>query len=236
MENTVFPPIYVINFQDESRKENMIHRFDSFGISLNFVPSVFTGDNRLDAVQGDKRIWSIMLQHLDSIRDFYVNTTADHCIVCEDDIFISKHFARDLPHVIDYFDYLKLDVLLLGYLLPYKLQQDDNLILVLNSGKDEVTDPVYSFKHYTDDLWGSQMYLISRKHAKYLLDAYTVEWSLQNLHLPYSPDWILTKVGNRAMLYPMLAVEEGNTKTEDCGQNRFHQNCFLANYDADIYF
>ena len=235
------PPIYVINFQDESRKQNMIRRFDAFGISLHFVPPVFTGDSRLEGNGteiGNKRVWSIMLQHLDSIRDFYFgDSKANHCIICEDDILISKYFARDMPYILKHFNQLNLDVLLLGYLLPYKWSKKDNLILDLDlGGEGRGRGPEYTFKYYADDLWGSQMYLISRNHAKYLLDTFTVDWAQSHLESPFSPDWILTKKGNRAMLYPMLAVEEGNTKTDHWGQNNFHQNCFLANYDPAIYF
>lgn len=226
------PPIYVINFNDESRKQKMICRFKSLDISLRFVPPVFTDDVRLDIPSDtsldtipkiDKRIWSIMLQHLDSIRDFYDNTTESHCIVCEDDIFISKYFKRDLPKILKEFDEQKLDVLLLGYLIPYKIDIGE-------------TSPLqYIYKSFDDDLWGSQMYLITRNHAKFLLDKYTIDFAINNIDLAFSPDWTLTKMGHRAILCPMLAVEEGTTKTEHWGQNNFHHNCFLANYDPDIY-
>ena len=79
------------------------------------------------------------------------------------------------------------------------------------------------------------MYLISRAYAKFLLDKYTIEFALNNLDKPYSPDWVITKNGNKAMLYPMIAVEEGNTKTSHEGQNNFHKRCFEANYDSNLF-
>ena len=73
-------PIYVVNFEDESRKTRMIHRFNTIGLKLKFVPSVYISDSRLsianDNIQIDKRTWAIMLQHLDSIKDFYDNSTS----------------------------------------------------------------------------------------------------------------------------------------------------------------
>jgi hypothetical protein len=42
-------------------------------------------------------------------------------------------------------------------------------------------------------------------------------------------------MGNRALLVPMMAVEEGGTKTDHDGQNEFHRRCFECNYDRDLY-
>lgn len=220
-------PIYVINFNDDVRKQAMINRFKSIGLNLVFTKPVYTSDSRLNVdVKFDKRTWAIMLQHLDGIRDFYENTTCDYCIVCEDDIMISKNLKNDLPLIIDNFNKLNLDVLLLGYLMPSKIH---------NNYYKMIKQLGYSFHEFPDDLWGSQMYLVSRNHAKFLLEKYTVEWASQNLDKPYSPDWILTKVGKRAFIYPMVALEGGDTKTDNVGQNDFHRTCFITNYDPDIY-
>jgi len=220
-------PIYVINFNDEIRKERMIKRFNTMDIKLKFTPQVYQIDPRIPLyadIKVEKRTWAIMLQHLDSIRDFYDNTNFSHCIVCEDDIMISKNFINDLPNILQNFNQLKLDILLLGYLLPFKLNENPYF-----------KPKSYQYYNYPDDLWGSQMYLISRVYAKFLLDKYTIEFALNNLDKPYSPDWVITKNGNKAMLYPMIAVEEGSTKTSHEGQNDFHKRCFEANYDANIF-
>lgn len=224
-------PIYVINFNDENRKEKMINRFNNLGFDLHFVPPVTKEDSRLDIpnVNFDKRTWSIMLQHLDSIRHFYENTTDDHCIVCEDDILISKNFKSELPIILQNFKDLNLDILLLGYLFPHKLY---NTYFSLKS----TTKINYTYHNYPDDLWGCQMYLISRSYAKFLLDKYTLKFAVSNLNNPpYNPDWIITKNGNRAIIHPLIAVEEGDTKTDHSGQNDFHRSCFLCNYNPDIH-
>jgi len=223
-------PIYVINFNDEDRKTRMIHRFNTIGLNLNFMPPVYISDARLnianDNIKIDKRTWAIMLQHLDSIKDFYERSTSDYCIICEDDILISKYLHRDLPAVLEKFNKLNLDILLLGYLLSFKLQHENFKI------KESIG---YTINEFPNDLWGSQMYLISRTYSKYLLDKYTLDFAINNLDQPFSPDWTITKNGNRAILYPMLAVEEGETKTLHSGQNSFHKNCFIMNYDPDVY-
>lgn len=220
-------PIYVINFNDDIRKERMIQRFNTMNIELKFTPPVYQIDSRIPLYADpkvEKRTWAIMLQHLDSIKDFYDNTNSSHCIVCEDDIMISKNFKNDLPNILQNFEHLKLDILLLGYLLPFKLNENPYF-----------KQKSYQYYNYPDDLWGSQMYLISRAYAKFLLDKYTIEFALNNLDKPYSPDWVITKNGNKVMLYPMIAVEEGSTKTSHEGQNDFHKRCFEANYDSNLF-
>ena len=55
------------------------------------------------------------------------------------------------------------DIILLGYLLNYKLSSSDN------SKKNYINDK-YDLHSYNDELWGAQMYLISRTYAKYLIE------------------------------------------------------------------
>jgi len=53
---------------------------------------------------------------------------------------------------------------------------------------------------------------------------------------PWSPDWIITKNGKRAMYYPMLAVEEGETSCScECGDKIYHRDCKNIQYDNKIY-
>ena len=86
----------------------MINRFKQINLDLQFVNPVYDNDPRLENTNLYKRTSSIMLQHLDSIRHFYENTSADHCVVCEDDIFISKNLSRDLPEIVETFRELNL--------------------------------------------------------------------------------------------------------------------------------
>ena len=225
------PAFYVINFNDEARRERMVSRFSKIGLNKpHFVDPVFISDLRLnnDEIQ-HKRTCSIMLQHLDSLKHFLDNTDKEFCIVCEDDIHISKNLRNDLPEIIQQFVTMDLDVLLLGYLSMYPVDTETNAHFALKSRSKK-----YKYANYPDDLWGSQMYMMSRKHAKNILEQFGPDYILTG-ELPYNPDWILTKTGNRALIVPMLAVEEGDTKTDHGGQNEFHRRCFECNYDRDLY-
>jgi hypothetical protein len=229
---------YCINFNDDTRRNKMIERFSSHNIKVEFVNPVYATDERLNIEGRDitqhKRTWSIMLQHLDSIQHFLENTDNDYLILCEDDILISKNMTKDLPEIIDNFEELKLDVLLLGYLMHFKLdkKQPHDEFPVIKSA----ADAPYTYYGFPYHLWGSQMYLIHRKHAAFLLNKYDINYALEDLNRPYNPDWTLTKDGVRAMIYPMVALEEGVTKTDHPGQNSFHQYCFETNYAEDIFF
>lgn len=236
---------YCINFNDDARRSKMIERFSSHHINLEFVKPVYTTDERLDVGSGaagdgnditpHKRTWSIMLQHLDSIQHFVENTDNEYLILCEDDILISKNMTTDLPNIIENFEELKLDVLLLGYLMHFKLDKNTphaEFPVI----KEAAADAPYTYYGFPYHLWGSQMYLIHRKHAVFLLNKYDINYALADLNRPYNPDWTLTKDGVRAMIYPMIALEEGSTKTDHTGQNCFHKLCFDTNYDEQIFF
>jgi len=69
------------------------------------------------------------------------------------------------------------------------------------------------------------MYLISRPYAIFLIEKYTTDWAQRNLHKPYCSDWIITKNGNQALIYPPLGVEEGGVNTDNQGQIDFHKSC-----------
>lgn len=215
-----------LNFMDEERRVKMTERFNRHGISVYFVDPVYHTDPRMEGL--DKRVTSNMLGHLDSIRHFYEQTTKPYAILCEDDILLSKHFATDLPNIIERYKALKLDVLLLGYLLPTRLTQDTPGFELL----DEMEG--YTFYDFHPQLWGSQMFLIHREHAKFLLDKYTIAYAKADLNRPYSADWTLTKDGKKALLYPMLALEEGTEKSNHKAHSDFHRKCFMTHY-SDVY-
>ena len=220
---------YVINFKDDQRKERMTNRFRELDIDLHFVNSVQEGDERMENTPLHKRTSAIMLQHLDSVRHFYENTTAEYCVVCEDDIHISKNLASDLPEIIKNFQELGLDLLLLGYLFPHQLHGNWHFPVLKDTEK-------YSYHGYPDDIWGSQMYLISRKHAKYLLDTFTIQFAIDHIEkVHYNPDWTITKYGKRAVITPMIAVEEGEDKSGHGGQTEFHRMCHQHNFNVDVH-
>src|SRR5665647_670462 len=171
---------YCVNFKDTERRNKMLERFNNQNLTLNFVPPVYVDDERLNTdfihknvCKAGKRIWSIMLQHLDSLQHFLDNTDHEFVIVCEDDIKISKTFVKELHLALYHYLDLKLDVLLLGYLLDRKLEENEGDFKLLRK-----TENNFRFHDFPYHLWGSQMYLMNRKHAKFLLEKYTVEYAM----------------------------------------------------------
>ena len=214
-------PVYVVNYKNEERKNKMTERFNTVEINPIFIKEVHSNDNRLNynIDISIKRIWSILLQHLDCMKDFFENTDKTHCIICEDDIYISKNITNDIESIITNFDELELDILMLGYLL--------NNANINNE---------YMYHSYPDDIWGTQMYLISRNYAEFLLNKFTPQFAFENIDtLNYNPDWIITKNGKRALINPMIAVEEGVNLSDHEGQIHFHKSCYECNYDPDVY-
>jgi len=245
MENISF---YCVNFFNEERKKKMQDRFQNLNKELYFVAPVFTDDSRIPKEilsDKEKRTWAIMFQHLDSIRHFYETTEKEYLIVCEDDIMISKYFNEDLPKIIEDFNVFKIDILLLGYLLDISFEPEKHHPKI-KQNKDVFSDhdftllehpKKYRFYHFPYHVWGSQMYLIHRKHAKFLIDKYTTTYGIEDRKkCHFNPDWTITKDKNHAILYPMLAVEEGLTDTNDISQNDFHKKCMETNYDPAIFF
>lgn len=229
-----FVKCYCINYKDEKRREKMQKRWDLLNLDLKFIDPVETTDLRFDIVREkypDRglRDWAIMMQHLDCLRDFVnleykINEKNEYVIICEDDIMVSKHLPNDLPEIIETYERLQLDVLLMGYLIPYKIT-DDNHYYPLKERNFK-----YSYHGYPGDIWGSQMYMVSRKHAEILLQKYTLEYAVYSSDEPFSPDWTLTKYGNRSVIYPMIALEEGDTKCNWDTEIDYHQKCFKTHY------
>ena len=98
----------------------MIDRFGKLNLSdrVVFIPEVEIDDARLTEIPDRlKRTSSITLQHIDSLTAF-LKTTDKYCIICEDDIYISKSFSEKIGSILYDFELLNLDLLLLGYILP----------------------------------------------------------------------------------------------------------------------
>ena len=218
-------PIYVLNHNDEERKKRMRKRFKNYNI--NFLKTINIDPNKHNISNELARNWSIILSHFENIKHFYYMTDANNAIFCEDDVYIHNDFNNKLINILSDFKKLDLDILLLSYLLPFHPKNNGNLIIKNNNNE---------YYTYSDDTWGAHMYLISRPYAIYLLNKFTIEWAKYYSDKPYVSDWIITKNGNRALVWPPLGVEEGNVKCNDIMQIEYHKECkeFLYNdYYAD---
>ena len=226
--------IYVVSFNDEERRSRMDNRFRQNDMFAHYVPPVYKSDPRISQYNisdAEKRNWSIFFQHLDSWRNFFKETSAEYCIVCEDDVYISRELKTQMPHIIERFKQYDLDILLLSYLWPSR-EFDSRYFPVIS--EDMSWNP-FILRKYPDDLWGAHMYMISRAHAEKMLNKYTPEYAFScvGTSSPFCTDWQFTKSGNRAILVPMVGVEEGLVKTDHQGQIDFHANCTNAHYCSE---
>jgi len=226
---------FCLSFNNNTRKENMKRRFETIGVDCIFNEGVSSEDIRIKGRNVYTKCWSCMYGHLDMINDFYYNTNKSFGVFCEDDILIHKDLYNLMPKIMSDFDYLNLDVLLLGYLLQFKVDKNNYYtnFSIKNTHDDSGT---YTYHHFSNDVWGTQMYMLSRNSAKKILDKYSFssgyadKTMLDSTLIPFSADWTITKDGNRALISPILAVEDNETNYEHDGQQIFHKNCFNAHY------
>lgn len=228
---------YVVNFQDDDRKNRMVDRFQKIDMRVAFVDPVYTSDPRIcnqNISEFEKKTWSVFFQHVDSMKHFIKSASSDDdfCIICEDDLHVSKTLKEQLPHIIELYKKADLDVLLLSYLWPFPIKNTGNHYFP----QFEESNTHFDLFGYPDDLWGAHMYMLSLKHAKTLVERYTPEFAAEQKSIPFCSDWHITKFGKRALLLPMVGVEEGHVKTDHEVQTSFHRECFEYNYDPERFY
>ncbi len=231
-----------LNYKNDERKMEMQRRFNIAEIECVFYNGIDFNDDRIarysDLIDNaTKRVWSCMYGHLDMISDFYYKTNKEFGIFCEDDIYIHKNLNKYLPRICMDFKCLNLDVLLLGYLLQDKAYENNDCSLKTLP----VSCSPFSYYSFPDYVWGTQMYMLSRKHCKYLLDKYDEksEYAFRSINdkaiIPFAADWTLTKEGNRALINPILIVENNSTDYSNEGQLNFHKKCFDKHFERELF-
>jgi hypothetical protein len=140
------------------------------------------------------------------------------------------------------FQTLQLDVLLLGYLVVEKIDSGDFIGVKLKKNgifSNEINQSKYYIYTYPNEIWGAQMYMLSRENAKNLLDKYYVGYFQKTLLdktlTPFSSDWTITKDGNAALLYPLLVIENNEKKYNDNGQCNLHYSCYQNHYIKEVH-
>jgi GR25 family glycosyltransferase involved in LPS biosynthesis len=239
---------YCLSFNNPVRKANMERRFKTAGIDCIMYEGVPPEDNRIEKLgRGHiQTIWSCMYGHLDMISDFVQNTEKEFGIFCEDDIYIHKDLKKLMPQIMKDFNHLQLDVLLLGYLLHFRVEKNNGypeyaLKNPLDNSSPSCDSEIYSYHNYPDGVWGTQMYMLSRTSAKTLLNKYDFSsgYAERTLHdptlVPFTADWTITKDGNRALITPILAVEDNQTNYEHEGQRNFHRACFDNHFVSELF-
>jgi GR25 family glycosyltransferase involved in LPS biosynthesis len=154
-------------------------RFEKVGVDAILHPGVPIDDPRIAGrglIPHTEKCWSCMYGHLDMIREFLENDSRPYAILCEDDIMIDANFKSRLEHVIEDFDAMQLDTLLLGYLVTYPIVGDTNDGLPKRRQSiyvDIDTADTTTFRYYDyGDIWGTQMYMMTRTQAKKIVEKY----------------------------------------------------------------
>jgi GR25 family glycosyltransferase involved in LPS biosynthesis len=204
----------------------MTARFAQVGIT-DFImfPGVPLSDMRINASLDPhiQKCHSCMFGHLDMIRAFLDNSEKPFGIFCEDDIKIDANFIQRMDAVLRDFTHMNLDVLLLGYLFHYPIHIDE-------PGKNAY----HSYSPPPSTIWGTQMYMMSREWARAVIAKYGNDDS-STLYDPFSADWTITQEGNRRIVYPMLAIEDGTGNYEDEGQAYLHSMSHSAHLGSSTY-
>lgn len=187
---------YCLNYNNEIRRKSMTERFNKLNLSVKMFNGVHHKDQSISILKG----------HLEMLTAFLASGS-DYAIIMEDDVLITKDFNERLPNIIKDFEDLKLDILLLGYLINYT--PSDNM---------KIRDCYYK---YDDHLWGTQCYVISRQFCKWFLFDYPLD-----VNCGVGIDSLITKFGNRAMVFPPVIIEDGLTLYHCENQRRFHKSCY----------
>ena len=203
------------------RVARMNDRFARVGLSINWETDVLTIDDPRNLERSQP--YAVMRGHMSSIHSF-LRTGCEFGVICEDDVLIRRSFVADLAVAISGFVALELDLLLLGYLLNHNP--------VTTHGGLTLVGPQFLFLGYPEDLWGAEMYLVCRRSALALVEAFDDSTRVSG---PYSPDWTITKHGKRACIYPMLAVEEGESRGGSEVHARYHRECHRAQFDPEVH-
>ena len=217
---------YCLNFHEE-RRQTMVKKLEFFQIPIHFYTGVSPEDPRIKFVENPsiRRTASICYGHLDMLTHFVNHSTKPFAIIMEDDILIKKTFTQDIEKSIDVIQKENIDFLLIGFLCSNPIHTYTNFPEIPTT----YSTAEFRIMYYPDSTWGSQMYMITKDQARRLIEKYTNEYfekSLENSSMtPFSADWILTKNGKRALLYPLRVIENGSTTYEDEGQEQCRKLC-----------
>jgi GR25 family glycosyltransferase involved in LPS biosynthesis len=217
----------------------MYSRFAKQGLHLNIHTGVQMDDPRLSYTTDPaiKRLWSCCYGHIDNLTNF-LKTDKKYGFTCEDDVHIHKELASRLPTIISEFEKMELDVLLLGYMVTEPVKDwwsGYHFVYPYDETRG------YQYHHYPNNQWGIHLAMFSRSYAQRLVDTFGHNYAPNTLTdttiPPFNPDWTLTKyTEKRALMYPMMAVEDGKGHYDHYGQRIFHECNHKVNYHPDLFY
>ena len=234
MDNVGF---YCLSVPGSDRYNRMKGRFEHESVDVAFIPVLAETDPRLHGLKGPSAA-SGAFGHLDMMRAF-LDSDKEFGVFCEDDIHLRRGIREFIPELTMKFRRHKLEILLIGYLFPKQIRTIDMYYDTSFEGQFNVPidENILMFRHI-DRLWGAQMYILDRKKAQYFLDTYTVDYYLRSKTdsslKPFSADYLFTKDGVRAAIYPMMGVEESYTINHSV-QNIYHYESHTEHYSEARY-
>jgi hypothetical protein len=222
----------------------MISRAMVLGVEMQFVesvpwddPSIRPPDWMIESARQlngwNSYAWSTAHGHMSALQEF-VNDGQELGVIIEDDVQIRRDLPREMPCIISNFRKMDLDVLLMGYLIHHPPSSAS--WIWPNNGVQ------FTYHEYPNYLYGAQMYMINRRYAIDLLhqcgprSGYAFR-TLVDRNIPqYVSDWLITKdTTRRALISPMIGVEEGKTQSAENKYSAYHQQCHDVNYDSSVH-
>lgn len=223
----------------------MKRMFTSQSLEVEFYDGVDKDDPRIAGRPLDhntQRCWSIMYGHLDMLKMFAESAdNKEYGIFCEDDILIRKDFAVHLPTILSHFIYFGLNVLLLGCLCSNRDFRKYSNFPERRAPPGPCPFTYYSYNADPESaVWGTQMYMLSRSQARHLISRYADGWADRAIAdksmTPFSADWTITKDGEKAIIYPLVAIENNDGGDyADPGQDECRKKCREIFYSADLF-
>lgn len=228
--------VWYLSKKDTDRDLRMKARFEKLNISSNLVEWVtkewLIENGYSKKVADTYKDYNCMWGHIKMIKQF-LKTDKEYGMILEDDVYINKNLPNDIGFILSKMKHLELDILLIGYLT------DRSPVKVEGINCHNIIVQGMSICSYHDELWGTQGYIITRKHAEYVLskydESYVTRFPNKEEKIPFSADWTITKSGKRASIYPMYIVEEGTIASTHAGQVAFHKNCHSFNYKKELF-
>lgn len=219
----------------------MIGRFEILGLRYQFVeslpwddPSIRPPDGLIESAKllngWNTYAWSAAHGHMAAVQAI-ADSGDELGVIIEDDVHLRLDLPKEMPCIMASFLKMDLDVLLMGYLTH--MPPSAPRWAWPNKGVQ------FTYHEYPDDLYGAQMYMISRRYALDLLDrcgpgsGYALR-TLADRSIPqFVSDWLITKsTKRRALISPMIGVEEGKTQSAENRYSEYHQRCHDINYDG----
>jgi hypothetical protein len=210
---------YCLLHNNEERCNNMKKIFNKLNLSCIFYTGVNFEDIRIKNFEIDeetKIVWTCMYGHLDMINEFYHNNGKEFGIFCEDGIYLQKELKKVLKKIF----------------FPFKITKDTKDFPLKHPVR---ANSIYKYHDYPNNIYGSKMYILSKKQAKNILDKYYCKYAEKTIHDKnlniFSVDNTIIKEGNRALISPILAIQNNKNECKNIEEQKFNTDCFYAHFN-----